>query len=89
LTQPRIEAGFLVKKPRRKGFQWRRAAWSRYLRLLDADAIGAPIDEIGRILHPGKKNEGGKLQLSYLLRNDRRAARKLRDGGYRRIMRAM
>lgn len=86
LKDPQVEAGFLVISNRRKGYQWKPSHWLRYLRLLDADAIGTPIGEIGRILHPGLKNERGVRALSYALRNDRRAARALRDGGYRLIM---
>lgn len=86
LKRAKVEAGFLVISNRRKGYQWRPSHWVRYLRLLDADATGAPTDEIGRILHPGLKNEPGVRELSYALRNDRCAARRLRDGGYRLIM---
>jgi hypothetical protein len=86
LKRAKIEAGFFVMSNRRKGYQWKPVDWLRYLRLLDADSTGASTDEIGRILHPGKQNAPGSRELSYLLRNDRLAARRLCDGRYRLIM---
>ena len=86
LKRAKVEGGFFVMSNRSKGYQWKPTNWLRYLRLLDADSTGAPTNEIGRILHPGKKNEPGIRELSNLLRNDRSAAQRLLDRGYRLIM---
>jgi hypothetical protein len=90
--QPQIESvgwhlqAWVEERHRRgKGFQWRPKDWLRYLRLLDADASGAPKDEIVGVLYPTLTNEFPERQQDTHLRDDRRAALNLRDGGYARF----
>jgi hypothetical protein len=67
-------------------FRFQPKTYQRYLRLLDARAVGAKYSEIARILYPHLRNEypeyGGKRQA----RTDLRTAERLRDRDFVRIV---
>jgi hypothetical protein len=84
LRQPKVESGFIVISNRHsKRFQSRPKHWLRYLRLLDANASGAPKHEIVHVLYPNLSNDYPERMQDTHLRDDRRAARRLiRDRKY-------
>jgi hypothetical protein len=57
-----------------------------YLRVLDAFQVRADKEEIIRVLYPDVLNEYPDYQANKGLENDRKAARQLRDFGYRSIL---
>lgn len=54
-----------------------------HLRLLDADSHGANHSEMARVLFPEKPNEYGNQQGKQTVKNRLRAARSMRDEGYK------
>jgi hypothetical protein len=76
--QAQEQSGFLlICKRGGKGFQWRPKDWLRYLRLLDAQASGAPKLEILAAFYPNISNEYPEYEQNTHLKNDLRAVRKL------------
>jgi hypothetical protein len=70
----------LIPKPRRTR-QWR-DKWPMYLRVLDARAAGASLNEIAGILVPDTPNSYPEFKGRDAIRKGLTAARRLRDGGY-------
>jgi len=63
-----------------------REKWRNYLRILDARCAGASHSEIAAVLFPELPNEYDDDYIgSRQVKNQRRAAERLRDGGYRGI----
>ncbi len=60
--------------------------WPFYLRILDAEAAGAADREIASALFPETKDEYPDHSARQQVKNDRRAAHRLRDGEYRYIV---
>jgi hypothetical protein len=56
-----------------------------YLRVLDADETGATDAEIREVLYSHLNNLHPECSQAHALSDDRKAARELRDGGYRRL----
>jgi hypothetical protein len=74
-----------------RAFQWRPKDWLRYLRLLDAIASEAPRGEILEKLYCGlygnpKRGLSEYEQRLQRFKDDRRAAKRLCCGGYKRIL---
>jgi len=59
-----------------------RKEWAAYLRLIDAEDAGLSDDEIMRLLFPGAES---REQQRVTLRNHRKRAHDMRDGGYKQI----
>jgi hypothetical protein len=57
-----------------------------YLRILDADEAGARSEDIGDRLFPDKQNDYPDMMRAQALYDNRKAARKLRDGGHRSLL---
>jgi hypothetical protein len=67
------------------GVKGRPDKYVTYLRTLDALASGASLDEIARVLHPELGNAYPDHRGRNRVKNDKRAAERLRDGDYRFI----
>lgn len=60
--------------------------YPKYIRILDAHTAGASPKEIATVFFPGEKNDSdNEYRLSKQIKNDRLAALKLRDGGYKSL----
>ena len=57
-----------------------------YLRILDATRLARGSKDIGDRLFPDKQNDYPDMTRSQALYDNRKAARKLRDGGYRSLL---
>lgn len=68
-----------IFKPRNKKF-------IEYLRVLDAKDSGAKQGEIARVLFPSKPNRYNDKQGDKAVENAFRAAKKMRDGGWRELL---
>ena len=55
----------------------------QHLRILDAFAVGATVQEIGDVLAPGATNEPDSRQRDKRIKAAYKAALKMQDGGYR------
>jgi len=59
--------------------------YQTYLRVLDAEASGATIQEIAETLFPDRPNDYPDRTGDQAVRDALEAAKKLRDGGYRNL----
>ena len=71
--------------PKGTRHQWK--IYPYYLRVLDADAVGASLSDIVAILLPDIEDSYPNYAGKKHMRNNLNAARALRDGGYRNIAR--
>jgi hypothetical protein len=74
-----------IPKPRQTR-NWR-DKWPMYLRVLDARAAGASLNEIAGVLFPDMPNLYPQFKGRDVIRKDLTAARRLRDGGYLHMLR--
>lgn len=69
-----------------KPFRFQPKGYQRYLRLLDARAVGAKNSEMARILYPHLRNEYPEYDGNRQVRSDLRTAERLRDRDFLRIV---
>jgi hypothetical protein len=74
-----------IPKPRQTR-NWR-DKWPMYLRVLDARAADASLNQIAGVLLPDTPNSYPEFKGRDAIRKDLTAARRLRDGGYLRMLR--
>jgi hypothetical protein len=67
-------------------FRFQPRTYQRYLRLLDARAVGAKNSEIASILYPHLPNKYPEYDGNRQVRIDRRTAERLRDRDFLRIV---
>jgi hypothetical protein len=67
-------------------FRFQPKTYQRYLRLLDARAVGAKYPEIARILYPHLPNKYPEYDGNRQARSDMRTAQRLRDRDFLRIV---
>jgi hypothetical protein len=60
--------------------------WANYLRILDADAEGVDVKEIGEIIFPDLENDYPEKIRDQRTKDSIKAAKKLIVGGYRNII---